>query len=69
MKDLQAEAQGMELSREEWKRLRDALRDFNRQNDKWPRIRYDADTKEISIRLGDRENAVVWKVTQRPRPG
>jgi hypothetical protein len=63
----EAESPAIKLTREEWERLRDALKDYNKQIGKWPRIRYDHDTKEISVRLGDRENAVVWTVIQGPR--
>jgi hypothetical protein len=63
----EAEPPAIKLTAEEWERLRDALKDYNKQTDKWPRIRYDHDTREISIRLGDRENAVVWTVIQGPR--
>ena len=48
------------LGREDWKKLRAALEEYNLQNGKWPKIRFSRERKEIIIRLGDRENSVTW---------
>jgi hypothetical protein len=48
------------LQREQWEMLRDALKEYYRQTDKWPRIWLAGELEKICIRLGDRENAVTW---------
>ena len=51
------------LSREDWQKLCEALEKYNRQNGKWPKLRFVRERKEIIVRLGDQENAVTWTFT------
>ena len=51
------------LSREDWKRLREALEHYNMANERWPKLRLLREKNEIIVRLGDRENAVTWTIT------
>lgn len=48
------------LLRQDWMKLQQALRAHNRQTGKWPKLCIDPKTKQLGLRLGHREDEVLW---------